>query len=72
MFTGIITSIGVVRSLLPGADLGIRVDCDFAPVPEGASVACDGVCLTVVKSDHGGFSVDASQETLSRTTIGSW
>jgi riboflavin synthase len=76
MFTGIITDLGVIR----GADRGhFRVGCgyDAASIAIGASIACDGCCLTVTRRDVDGdgktvFDVDASNETLSRTTLGKW
>jgi riboflavin synthase len=76
MFTGIITDIGIVR----GADRGhLRIGCsyDAASIAIGASIACDGCCLTVTHVDIDGngqtvFDLNASNETLSRTTLGSW
>ncbi|WEF25743.1 riboflavin synthase [Paracoccus sp. S3-43] len=72
MFTGIITDIGTVASVEMRGDMRARVDCgyDMATVDMGASIACDGVCLTVVDKGPGWFTVDISAETLSRTNIG--
>lgn len=78
MFTGIITDIGTVRSLQRRGDLRARIGCGYAPesVDLGASIACDGVCLTVVdrgRDDAGGwFDVDISAETLDKTNLGGW
>lgn len=76
MFTGIITDLGFVR----GADQGkFRIGCKYAPqsIDIGASIACDGCCLTVTNVDVDGagqtvFDIEASNETLARTTLGRW
>ena len=73
MFTGIITAIGTVRSVEQRGDLSVTITCPFDPetIAVGASIACSGVCLTVV--ERGGepgeawFRVDVSGETVSRT-----
>lgn len=72
MFTGIITDIGTVASVEMRGDMRARVDCgyDMATVDMGASIACDGVCLTVVDKGPGWFTVDISAETLSKSNIG--
>ena len=77
MFTGIVTEIGAVRRAVPAADardtrLEIATAWDVAELAIGASVACSGCCLTVVARAPGWFAVDASAETLSKTTLGSW
>jgi riboflavin synthase len=74
MFTGIITDRGTVRSVLRTGDsrLEFTTGYDTASLAIGASVCCSGVCLTVIDKGQGWFAVSASQETLSRTTIGSW
>jgi riboflavin synthase len=78
MFTGIITDIGTVRKISPGADTRIKILCgyDVATIPLGASIACSGPCLTVIGTGRDGtrgwFAVEASVETLKRTTIGAW
>jgi riboflavin synthase len=74
MFTGIVTDLGRVRRLRRAAlaDLTIATAFDTAAIPLGASVACSGVCLTVVAVAPGEFSVQASAETLACTTIGGW
>ena len=78
MFTGIVTAIGTVASTLQRGDLRARIAAplDPATIDVGASIACSGVCLTVV--DRGGeagdawFDVDVSGETVSRTVSGMW
>lgn len=72
MFTGIITDIGTVAAVEMRGDMRARIDCgyDMATVDLGASIACDGVCLTVVDKGQGWFTVDISAETLSKTNIG--
>lgn len=74
MFTGIITDIGHIRALEHRGDLRARIatSYDTRHIDLGASIACDGVCLTVVARDEDWFDVDISAETLSKTNIGSW
>jgi len=78
MFTGIITAIGTVASAEQRGDLHLRIACPWNPdtIAIGASIACSGVCLTVVET--GGtagdmwFAVDVSGETVGRTVHGLW
>jgi len=78
MFTGIVTAIGTIESVEQRGDLRVRIACPFDPgkIAIGASIACSGVCLTVV--ERGGepgaawFAVDVSAETVSRTAEGMW
>lgn len=78
MFTGIITDIGTIRRISPGADTRIEIECsyDVATIALGASIACSGPCLTVIETGRDGaggwFAVEASPETLKRTTVGAW
>jgi riboflavin synthase len=74
MFTGIISDLGQVRRVGRGAirELVIATAWDTAQIPLGASIACSGACLTVVAVEPGAFAVQASQETLARTTLGAW
>lgn len=81
MFTGIITDIGEIVSLAPTAQgklHRLRIACryDRATIADGASIACNGVCLTVVASGVEGsrtwFDVDAGTETLRMTTAKTW
>lgn len=71
MFTGLIEAIGAVSEVERGA-LGarLRVECPWADLREGESIAVDGVCLSVAERVPGGFLCDASAETLGRTTLG--
>ncbi|MGH6981769.1 MAG: riboflavin synthase [Stellaceae bacterium] len=74
MFTGIITDIGTVRAIEKRGDTRITVATRY-PMGEiaiGASIACSGPCLTVVEKGNDCFAVDASAETLARSTAGSW
>ena len=74
MFTGITTDIGTVRSAEQRGDLRVMIACgyDMATVDLGASIACSGVCLTVVDKGDDWFAVDVSGETRSRTADGLW
>ncbi len=74
MFTGIITDIGTIRSAEQRGDLRLVIGCgyDMAGVAIGASIACSGVCLTVVEKGPDWFAVDLSAETVSRTALGAW
>ena len=74
MFTGIITDIGRIRTLENRGDLRARIETgyDTAGIEIGASIACDGVCLTAVALGGDWFDVDISAETVSKTNIGDW
>ncbi len=78
MFTGIITDIGIVSRVQKLGDTRARIDTAYNPdtIDIGASIACDGCCLTVVEKGHDSgtnwFDVDYSEETLSKTNLGSW
>jgi riboflavin synthase len=74
MFTGIITDIGNITSAEKRGDLRLVIACgyDMDGVAIGASIACSGVCLTVVDKADGWFAVDASAETVSCTASGMW
>jgi riboflavin synthase len=74
MFTGIVTDLGRVRRITRDdiVDLAIETSFDVAKIALGASIACSGACLSVVAVEPGAFHVQASAETLARTTIGSW
>ena len=75
MFTGLITDVG---ELIGREDGRFAIRCGYDPddIAPGASIACDGACLTVVtvRADGAGaaFTVDVSNETLSKTTLGAW
>lgn len=74
MFTGIVTDIGRVQRLEKRGDLHARIDTgyDTSGIDMGASIACNGVCLTVVGLGGGWFDVDISAETVSKTNVGGW
>jgi len=78
MFTGIVTAIGKIIRREERGDLRLAISCPWAPedIAIGASIACSGVCLTVVerggKEGEGWFAVDVSSETISRTAKGMW
>ncbi|AHM04192.1 Riboflavin synthase eubacterial/eukaryotic [Roseibacterium elongatum DSM 19469] len=74
MFTGLITDIGTLRGVDHRGDLHARIGTgyDMATVEIGASIACDGVCLTVTAKGDDWFEVDISAETVSKTTLGDW
>ncbi len=75
MFTGIITDIGTIEQIEDRGDLRARIRCGYAAegIAIGGSIACDGVCLTVVDRGPaaGGawFDVDVSAETVARTSV---
>lgn len=74
MFTGIVTSVGRIEAAEDRGDLRVRVACDYdlSTVDLGASIACSGVCLTVVDKGADWFAVDVSGETQSRTPAAAW
>ena len=74
MFTGIITDVGTIRSVVRRGDLRIEIATayDVTTVDMGASIACDGVCLTVVEKTSDSFCVDVSAESAGLTNIGGW
>jgi len=80
MFTGIVTDIGEVVAVEPRAQglARLKIACGYDPqtIDIGASIACSGVCLTVVERGEEGkrawFAVDAAAETLRATTVGGW
>lgn len=78
MFTGIITDVGRVASVSGSGDTRFEIETVYEPdsVDLGASIACSGVCLTVIekgtRDDKHWFAVEASKETLDVTTAGDW
>lgn len=81
MFTGLITGVGTIQTVTiigEGRDACFTVktpDNEVWKIAEkklGASIACSGVCLTVVEAGNDWFSVEVSAETLSKTTLGNW
>ena len=73
MFTGIITDIGRIRGVEQRGDMRLRIGTAYetSSIDMGASIACSGVCLTVVDKGADWFAVEVSAETLSRTA-GDW
>src|SRR5574338_148198 len=74
MFTGIVTDVGSVRKAEQRGDLRLQIGCgyDMATVDLGGSIACSGVCLTVVDKGEDWFAVDVSAETVSRSAAAHW
>ena len=74
MFTGIVTDVGTVRSAEQRGDLRLQIATgyDTATIDLGASIACSGVCLTVVDKGEDWFAVDVSAETVSRSAADHW
>jgi riboflavin synthase len=74
MFTGIVTDVGTVRRVEQRGDLRLEIATgyDTATIDLGASIACSGVCLTVVDKGEDWFAIDVSGETVSRTAHGTW
>jgi riboflavin synthase len=74
MFTGIVTDVGTVRKAEQRGDLRLQIETgyDTATIDLGASIACSGVCLTVVDKGGEWFAVDVSAETRSRTAADMW
>jgi riboflavin synthase len=83
MFTGIITALGTIRAITligQGHDMRLVIttpppflhNATHGPIALGASIACSGCCLTAVDLGPDSFAVDASAETLTKTTLGTW
>ncbi|MEM7189394.1 MAG: riboflavin synthase [Pseudomonadota bacterium] len=78
MFTGIVREVGKIRKIQKAGDTKIRLGCQRAAdtIEIGASIACSGVCLTVIArgadADGTWFEVEASAETANLTTLGEW
>ena len=78
MFTGIVREVGQVLAISRPNDTKIRLSCGWAPdsIEIGASISCNGACLTVTATGTtdatNWFEIDASDETLSKTTLGDW
>lgn len=73
MFTGIIESMGKVKAMQPiGGDIRLLIEStglDFSDVSLGDSIACNGICLTVVDLGSNYYAVDVSRETIARTAL---
>jgi riboflavin synthase len=74
MFTGIVTDIGTIRELHRAGDLRARIGTgyDTGGIDIGASIASDGVCLTVVAVGGDWYDVQISAETVSKSNLGAW
>ncbi|AJP73554.1 riboflavin synthase [Sphingomonas hengshuiensis] len=74
MFTGIITDVGTIDAVERQGDLRVRVSTAYEveSIDLGASIACSGVCLTVVDKAPGWVAFDVSGETVSRTARDQW
>ena len=82
MFTGIIREVGTLLSRREAGDTYLRIACQRAPetIEIGASIACNGICLTVIETgtdagpnvNRNWFEVAASGETKAKTTLGTW
>ncbi len=74
MFTGIVTDIGEVLALTQEGDLRVRLKTSYntKSIDMGASIASDGVCLTVVDLGPDWYEVQVSAETVTKTNLGSW
>jgi riboflavin synthase len=74
MFTGIVTDLATVRAIAPGGITRFEIATAYDPtgIAIGASIAHNGACLTVVEKGAGWYAVEVSQETLDKTTLGTW
>lgn len=74
MFTGLVSARGTIREIRQEGDTVMVIAPDDAafPLSMGASIACNGICLTVVRIENGTFTVQLSAETLRVTTAGAW
>ena len=76
MFTGIVTDlaeiVGVSHTPERGTRFEVKTNYDMSLVPQGASIAHNGVCLTVVDVKNGVYAVEVSAETISKTSMGDW
>jgi riboflavin synthase len=74
MFTGIITDIGTITHIEKRGDTRFTIETAYptATIDIGASIACNGCCLTVIDKGNNSFVMEVSAETLSKTTLGDW
>jgi riboflavin synthase len=76
MFTGLIQDLATVTAFeKTGTDVCLTIATDKLPMDSvvlGASIACNGICLTVTKLDGRSFTAEATAETLAKTTLGQW
>ena len=71
MFTGIVTDVGIIRAIEKLGDTRFEGETSYnvEEIDIGSSIACSGPCLTVVEKGEGWFAVEASSETLAKTTL---
>jgi len=74
MFTGIITDLGTITAMDPGANFRVQIQTkyDTSKIPLGASISCNGVCLTNIETGSDWFAAQISEETRAKTTAGAW
>ena len=74
MFTGITENLGIIKSISKREPLEYKIETNMLlkDIKIGSSIMCSGICLTVIKKDKKGFSVNLSEETLKVTTAISW
>ena len=74
MFTGIVTDLGQVRSVVKTGDTRFEfaTHYDISSIDIGASICCSGACMTVIDKGDGWFAITASDESLACTTMGDW
>lgn len=74
MFTGIVTDLGQVRHIVPGGTTRFEMETAFdtSMVDIGASIACNGACMTVIEKGPRWFAFEASSESLAKTTMANW
>ena len=74
MFTGIITDLGTVRAVRQDGDTRFEFATNYNTddIEIGASICCSGACMTVIEKGNGWFAIEASAESLSKTTMGGW
>lgn len=74
MFTGIITDLGTITAIDPAANFRVQIQTkyDMENVAMGASISCNGVCLTVMEKGADWFAVQISEETREKTTAANW
>jgi len=74
MFTGIITDLGTITAIDPAENFRVQIQTtyDTAKIPLGASIACNGICLTNIETGTDWFAAQISEETRAKTTAGTW
>ena len=74
MFTGIITDLGRILDISGKGDVTLKIGSIYAldDIPIGASIAHNGICLTVIEKGADWYSIQASAETIAKTTLGRW